>query len=84
MRSERLFRILGLVDDDLIEEAEPASSAAAFKRRAAMGRLLGLAACLVLICGLGLWLRSGGAMNGVSGGADGMAPGAGSGGRDRG
>ena len=29
MRSERLFRILGLVDDDLIEEAEPASSAAA-------------------------------------------------------
>ena len=80
MKRERLFQILGLVDDDLIEEAVPASSAAAFKRRAAMGRLLGLAACLVLICGLGLWLRSGGAMNGVSGGADGMAPGAGSGG----
>lgn len=80
MKRERLFQILGLVDDDLIEEAVPASSAAAFKRRAATRRLLGLAACLVLICGLGLWLRSGGAMNGVSGGADGMAPGAGSGG----
>ena len=80
MKRERLFHILGLVDDDLIEEAVPASSAAAFKRRAATRRLLGLAACLVLICGLGLWLRSGGAMNGVSGGADGMAPGAGSGG----
>ena len=80
MKRERLFQILGLVDDDLIEEAVPASSAAAFKRRDASWRILGLAACLVLICGLGLWLRSGGAMTGVSGGADGMAPGAGSGG----
>lgn len=80
MKRERLFQILGLVDDDLIEEAVPASSAAASKRRTSMGSLLGLAACLVLICGLGLWLRSNGAMNGVSGGADGMAPGAGSGG----
>ena len=28
MKGERLFRILGLVDDDLIEEADTASSAA--------------------------------------------------------
>lgn len=81
MKGERLFRILGLVDDDLIEEADTASSAAASKRRTAPWRTLGLAACLVLICGLGLWLRSGGAMNGTfSGGADGAAPGSGSGG----
>lgn len=32
MRGERLFRILGLVDAALIEEAGTASSAAAFKR----------------------------------------------------
>lgn len=81
MKGERLFRILGLVDDDLIEEADTASSAAAWKLRTAPWRTLGLAACLVLICGLGLWLRSGGAMNGTfSGGADGATPGSGSGG----
>ncbi len=37
MKRERLFQILGLVDDDLIEEAVPASSAAAFKRRPPRG-----------------------------------------------
>ncbi len=77
MRSERLFRILGLVDDDLIEEAEPASSAAAFKRRDASWRILGLAACLVLICGLGIWFRAGGdcLYGNLSGAADGAVPG---------
>ncbi len=79
MRSERLFRILGLVDSDLVEEAMSAAPSAAPRRRSASWRTLGLAACLVLVCGLGLlWARSsGGAMNGaLSGGADGSAPGA--------
>ena len=83
MRGERLFRILGLLDDDLIEEAVPASSAAASRRRPSLRRFLGAAACLALICGLGLWLRSGGGMN-SGGGADGMSPGAGSGGSGHG
>ena len=79
MKGERLFRILGLVDDDLIEEAVSASSAAAFKRRSASRRALGLAACLALVCGLGLgWLVTGGFQGyggGMSGGgANGDAP----------
>lgn len=69
MKGERLFRILGLVDDDLIEEAVSASSAAASRRRRAPRRALGLAACLVLVCGLGLfWFRVGGPVGGGSGG----------------
>lgn len=76
MKGERLFRILGLVDDDLIEEAEPAAPSSARKRRAVPRQVLGLAACLVLVCGLGLWFRSGDQMNGSSsGGADGSTPG---------
>lgn len=77
MSGERLFRILGLVDDDLIEEAGTAFPAAAFQRRryAAWGTL-GLAACLALVCGL-FWLLPGGAMNGAfSGGGEGSDPGA--------
>lgn len=88
MRGERLFRILGLVDDELIEEAGTAPSTAA-KRRSPPRRVLGLAACLVLVCGLGLfWFRGGGgAMNDApSGGADsgGMASGGGGSGHDGG
>lgn len=65
MKGERLFRILGLVDDDLIEEAASAPTAAASGRRRASRRALGLAACLVLVCGLGLfWFRGGGATGG--------------------
>lgn len=77
MSGERLFRILGLVDDDLIEEADAASSAGASKRRAPPRRILGAAACLAVICGLGIWFHSGsGGMNGeLIGGADGTAPG---------
>ena len=78
MKSERLFRILGLVDDGLVDEAVSASPAASKPRRIPR-RILGLAACLVLICGLGLWYRAGSQMN-TSGGADGAAPIAGSGG----
>ena len=61
MRGERLFRILGLVDAALIEEAGTASSAAAFKRRTARRRSLAGAACLSALCGLSFaWLATGG------------------------
>ena len=85
MSSERLFRILGLVDDGLVEEA----AAPAVSRRHIPRQMLGLAACLVLVCGLGLfWFRSGsGAMNDTpSGGADsgGLVSGGGGSGHDGG
>ena len=51
MRAERLFRILGLVDESLIEEAVSASSPAAVQRRHPWGRFLAAAACLAVICG---------------------------------
>ena len=38
MNGERLFRILGWVDEDLIEEADTASSPAASRRRPRWGR----------------------------------------------
>ena len=62
MRGERLFRILGLVDEDLIEEAAPASSAAAGKRRSGAvvwRRTLAAAACLTVVCALA-WVVGGG------------------------
>ena len=95
MKGERLFRILGLVDDDLVEEA----ASPAVSRRHVPRQMLGLAACLALVCGLGLfWFRGGGgAMNNApSGGTDsggtasdydstdGAAPGGGSGGHNEG
>ena len=51
MKAERLFRILGLVDESLVEEAVSASSPAAVQRRHPWGRLLAAAACLAVICG---------------------------------
>ena len=51
MKAERLFRILGLVDESLIEEAVSASSPAAAQRRHPWRRLLAAAACLAVICG---------------------------------
>lgn len=52
MKAERLFRILGLVDESLIEEAVSASSPAAVQRRRhPWRRLLAAAACLAVICG---------------------------------
>ena len=38
MKAERLFQILGLVDESLIEEADTASSPAASRRRPRWGR----------------------------------------------
>ena len=70
MSAERLFRILGLVDERLIEEAVSASSPAAVQRRHPWRRLVAAAACLAVICGgvgiLGWTMPLGGA-----GGADG-------------
>lgn len=51
MKAERLFRILGLVDESLIEEAVSASSPAAVQRRHPWRSLLAAAACLAVICG---------------------------------
>ena len=57
MNGERLFRILGLVDEDLIEEA----ASPVPRRRRAIGRAAAAAACAVLVCGAGLaWLVTGG------------------------
>lgn len=56
MKAERLFRVLGLVDDDLIEEAaSPAKGRGAFRKWAAA------AACLAVLCAVGAgWLITGG------------------------
>ena len=60
MKGERLFRILGLIDEDLIEEV-PAGFSAAPPRRTPWKRYLAAAACLTLVCGLSLaWLATGG------------------------
>ena len=60
MKGERLFRILGLIDEDLIEEV-PAGFSAAPPRRTPWKRYLAAAACLTLACGLSLaWLVTGG------------------------
>ena len=74
MRAERLFRILGLVDENLIEEAVSASSPAAGKRRLPLRRLAAAAACLAVICGIGLAGRQFLTMGGsTSGGEAGVA-----------
>ena len=60
MKRERLFRILGLLDQDLIEEAEGASPAAVQRRRP-WRSVLAAAACVALLCLGGLaWLVTGG------------------------
>ncbi len=64
MRAERLFRVLGLADPALVEEALEVRRRRPWKRWAAM------AACLALAAGLGFgWLASGGFR-----GYGGMAP----------
>ena len=56
MKSERLFCVLGLVDDDLIEEAaSPAGGQGAFRK------WMAAAACLAVLCAVGAgWLITGG------------------------
>ena len=83
MKAERLFRVLGMADPALVEEALEA-------RRGTWRRWAAAAACLALIAGLGVpWLAgggfkgygmSGGAAPGDSGGASGNAAAGGEGG----
>ena len=64
MKAERLFRVLGMADPALVEEALEA-------RRGTWRRWAAAAACLALIAGLGVpWLTGGGFKGyGMSGGA---------------
>ena len=79
MRAERLFRVLGLVDPALVEEALE------LRRRTSWRRWAAAAACLALVMGLGFGWRitggfrgfgagSSGADSGSSGDASGDAP----------
>ena len=70
MKAERLFRILGLVDESLIEEAVSASSPAAVQRRHPWRRIAAAAACLAVICG-GVFLTGTFRMGSSTGEADG-------------
>ena len=70
MRAERLFRVLGLVDPALVEEALET------RRRASWRRWAALAACLALVLSLG-WMATGGFRgykSGMSGGSPSSAP----------
>ena len=49
MKAERLFRILGLIDDDLVEEATPSLSAARQRKQRLWMPMLAAAACLAVI-----------------------------------
>lgn len=68
MSGERLFRILGLVDDDLIEEATPGLQSGTAVRRFPWRQMAAAAACLALVCcGIGL-LRMGSGTDGTPAG----------------
>ena len=57
MRAERLFRAIGLVDDDLVEE----TAKAPVRKRPSWRRYGAMAACLAVLCGTGFaWLVTGG------------------------
>ena len=67
MKGERLFQILGLIDEDLIEEAGGASSSAASKRRPRRSlRLAAACAAVVCISGAIFMLRDGLYLGGAS------------------
>ena len=61
MKNERLARILGLIDEDLIAEGENTNT----KRKIHWLRWSGLAACLCIVA-LGAWLLGGGLRMGAS------------------
>lgn len=57
MKAERLFRAIGLVDDDLVEETAKAPA----RKRPSWRRYGAMAACLAVLCGTGFaWLVTGG------------------------
>ena len=67
MKGERLFQILGLIDEDLIEEAGGDSSSAASKRRPRRSlRLAAACAAVVCISGAIFMLRDGLYLGGAS------------------
>ena len=66
MKGERLFQILGMIDEDLIEEADSASSAAPAKRRHRVRRLAAACAALVCVSGAAWALRDGLFLGGTS------------------
>lgn len=77
MSGERLFRILGLVDDDLIEEAAPGFQAGTAVRRNPWRRVLAAAACVAVLCCAGFAWQAVFSPRGGSTAADGgAAPGA--------
>ena len=65
MRAERLFRVLGLADPALVEEALEVRR----KDKTAWRRWGALAACLALVMGLGFGWRVTGGLRGHDGGA---------------
>ena len=67
MKSERLFRILGLVDDDLIADADRPMQRNA---RTAWRPWAAAAACLVVLCGVGLLGQRMGDSTGDAAGTD--------------
>lgn len=70
MKSERLFRILGLVDEDLIDAAEVPAP----RRRQGWKPIAAIAACLVLVLGIGWgagFLRTGKNSSDATGGGGG-------------
>lgn len=76
MNGERLFRVLGLVDDDLVVEAAPGFQAGTAVRRGPWRRALAAAACLAVLCCAGFAWRTVSAPRGDGTTAGGAAPGA--------
>ena len=71
MKSERLFRILGLVDDDLIADVDRPMQRNA---RTAWRPWAAAAACLVVLCGVGLLGQRMGDSTGDAAGSTGETP----------
>lgn len=57
MKNERLFRILGLIDEELIEEAAAPAPA---RKKSYLKPMMGLAACLAVVCLVSLPVLFGG------------------------
>ena len=68
MKQQRLFQILGLIDEDLIEEAwpdTPTVKKASFFRRKPWLRGLSVAACCMLVCTFGFFYLVTGGFRGM-------------------
>lgn len=77
MSGERLFRVLGLVDDDLIEEAASGFQAGTAVRHGPWRRVLAAVACVAVLCCAGFaWQAVFSPRGGSTAAGDGAAPGA--------